>query len=124
MKNELDKEGEPTTVWVAGYNMPGYMPDNEPAEFDSFDEAKAHIIFMMKQFEDDDHDRINGLQAERREWPGDDWEARHPAHAAELETLDDKATEYCHGAESINLCSSEFSHRFGDYVFWVTKDAK
>ena len=118
---ELDKEDLPAQeVWLAGYNMPGYMPDNEPAECESFDEAKAHIIFMMKEFEDQDWDRIQQLRS-IRDQGCDDWT---PTLAAELETLDDKATEYCHGAEHINLCGSEFSHRFGDYVFWVTKDTK
>jgi hypothetical protein len=109
MKNELDKEGEPTTVWIAGYNMPGYMPDNEPAECESFDEAKAHIIFMMKQFEDD-----CGDYTANKEVSGEDI-------AEEQEAL---ATEYCHGAEEVNLQSGEFYGRFGDYVFWVTKDTK
>lgn len=108
-------------VWIAGYNMPGYMPDNEPAEFETFDEAKRYIIGMMKEFEEQDYDRIGELRRERREWPGDDWEDKNPVLAAELETLDDKATEYCHGAEQVNLCSSAFSHRLGDYVFWVTE---
>lgn len=32
-----------TDRWVAGWNMPGYTPDNEPAEFDDCDDARAYI---------------------------------------------------------------------------------
>lgn len=118
----LDKE---KPRWIAGYNMPGYLPDNEPAEFGTFDEAKRYIIGLMKQFEDDDLDRISELQRERQAWispTGEtNWDNTYPVLAAELKTLEDKATEYCHGAEQVNLCSSEFSVHWGDYVFWVTE---
>lgn len=42
-----------TTIYVAGYNMAGYMPDSEPAEFDSFDDAKRYVIDVLKTFEDE-----------------------------------------------------------------------
>lgn len=29
---------------VAGWNMPGYMPDSEPAECDSFEQARDYIV--------------------------------------------------------------------------------
>jgi hypothetical protein len=29
--------------FVAGWNMPGYMPDNEPASFETFEDAQAYI---------------------------------------------------------------------------------
>jgi hypothetical protein len=29
--------------FVAGWNMPGYMPDNEPAAFETFEDAQAYI---------------------------------------------------------------------------------
>ena len=38
--------------YIAGYNMSGYMPDTEPTEFDSFDEAKRAVIADLKYFED------------------------------------------------------------------------
>jgi hypothetical protein len=31
------------TKYVAGWNMPGYMPEMEVAEFDSFEDAKGFI---------------------------------------------------------------------------------
>jgi hypothetical protein len=45
-------EGQVTERWVAGCNMPGYMPDSDPAEFESAEEAKNYIISMVK-FEED-----------------------------------------------------------------------
>jgi hypothetical protein len=41
-----------TDRWVAGYNMPGYMPDSDPAEFETADEAKRYIIGTIKLEED------------------------------------------------------------------------
>ena len=31
------------TTWVAGWNLPGYMPEMEPQEFDTREEAEAFI---------------------------------------------------------------------------------
>lgn len=39
-------------MYVAGTNMPGFMPDNEPAEFATFDEAKRYIIGIIKNDEE------------------------------------------------------------------------
>jgi len=33
-----------STNVVAGWNMPGYMPDSEPADFDSFAAATGYIV--------------------------------------------------------------------------------
>lgn len=33
--------------YVAGTNIPGYMPDSEPAEFETFEEARSYIIDMI-----------------------------------------------------------------------------
>lgn len=41
-----------TVRFVAGWNMPGYMPDSEPASFDDFDSAKRYIIFVIKNDEE------------------------------------------------------------------------
>lgn len=39
-------------MYVAGTNTPGYMPDNDPAEFETFDEAKRWVIGWLKHEED------------------------------------------------------------------------
>ena len=30
-------------VWIAGWNLPGYLPDNPPAVFETEEEANAYI---------------------------------------------------------------------------------
>jgi len=39
--------------YIAGWNMPGYMPDSEPSAFETFDEAKRYIIEELKRCEDE-----------------------------------------------------------------------
>lgn len=39
--------------WIAGYNMPGYLPDSEPAEFDNAEDATQYIIDTVKRAEDE-----------------------------------------------------------------------
>lgn len=39
-------------IWIAGTNMPGYMPDSEPCEFETQDAAKRWIISCLKHDED------------------------------------------------------------------------
>ena len=40
------------TKYVAVWNIPGCLPEMEPMEFDSFDEAKRAIIDALKEAED------------------------------------------------------------------------
>lgn len=65
-----------TPRFVAGWNMPGYMPDSEPASFDRRDDAKRYIIDELKFMEDcaDDEDIATELC--------------HAAEAANLESSD------------------------------------
>lgn len=41
------------TKWVVGYNMPGYMPDNEPSECDTFEEARDCLIGDLERAADE-----------------------------------------------------------------------
>lgn len=45
-----------TPRFVAGWNMPGYMPDSEPAEFDNAEDAKQYIIDTIKRAEEETDD--------------------------------------------------------------------
>lgn len=45
-----------TPRFVAGWNMPGYMPDSEPAEFDNAEDAKQYIIDTVKRAEEETDD--------------------------------------------------------------------
>lgn len=52
-------------MFIAGWNQPGYLPESDPAEFDTFDEAKRYIIDEMLQLADeveseDDAEEISG----------------------------------------------------------------
>lgn len=38
-----------TDRWVAGWNMPGYMPDNTPEEFSDCDDARAYIEETLRE---------------------------------------------------------------------------
>lgn len=45
--------------FVAGWNMPAYMPDSEPASFDNFDDAKRYIIDELRYAADlDDNEDV------------------------------------------------------------------
>jgi hypothetical protein len=35
--------------FVVGYNMPGYMPDAEPGEFDNAQDALLHLRDLLKE---------------------------------------------------------------------------
>ena len=45
-----------TERWVAGWNMPGYLPDNTPEEFGNAEDAKQYIIETVKRAEDETED--------------------------------------------------------------------
>ena len=42
----------PAPRWIAGTNIPGYMPDSEPQECETQDEAKRGVIGWLKAEED------------------------------------------------------------------------
>lgn len=60
-----DDEEEENLPFVAGWNMPGYMPDNDPATFATFDDAKRYIIAELKIAEEnaDTEDEAETLAA-------------------------------------------------------------
>lgn len=40
------------TLWAAGWNMPGYMPDSDPAIFAGHDDALGHIGYALDDEEE------------------------------------------------------------------------
>lgn len=40
------------TAYTAGWNMPGYMPDSEPAQFDEADDAREYIANNIVDYAD------------------------------------------------------------------------
>jgi hypothetical protein len=39
-------------MWISGYNNPGYMPESDPEAFETFEEARDHITYILDQFVD------------------------------------------------------------------------
>jgi len=55
---------EEKEVWVAGWNMPGYLPDTDPATFADFESAKQYIVDTMLSHADDETDNPNHKEGE------------------------------------------------------------
>lgn len=57
----------PGNGYSAGWNMPGCLPDNDPAEFDTFCEGIAYLVDAVERFWDadyamiDDHDAVDAV---------------------------------------------------------------
>lgn len=79
-------------LWSAGWNMPGYMPDSDPAIFTSDDAAREYIAGEMSRF-------------------ADHYFETDPAAANDLETA----------AETCRKGKGEFGETIGQYHYWVTK---
>ena len=56
--------------FVAGWNMPGYLPDAEPVEFDDSEEAMEYVRYLMREDAEDngwsreDAEAIDGIEAD------------------------------------------------------------
>ena len=89
-----------TDRFVAGWNIPGYLPDSDPAEFDDADDALEYIKDEAKQAVE---------------------------QSAIGETLDD-ATVVHLGAQDCAIDSwtadknGEFGQTFGQFHYWVIRD--
>jgi len=100
-----------TPRYVAGFNMPGYLPDSEPAEFDNAEDARAYIAEEMRNTAECTDEQLGIL--------GDDAEDHDKAEAErdELRLLAD---------ELENLATSgagaEFGRTVGEYHYWITCD--
>ena len=87
------KDGEGPCNYVAGWNMPGYLPVSDPECFASFDEAKAYIVDSIKSHEED----------------------------CAIVDEEDLATSLCHLAEDVNLESGPFeTDPVDNTVYWVS----
>lgn len=86
------RELKKTPRFVAGWNMPGYMPDSEPASFDDADSARGYIADEMELCSDDES------------------------------TPEDDASELREAAERVRTGSGEYGQTVGAYHYWVTQD--
>jgi hypothetical protein len=93
---ELEMERKP---WVAGWNMPGYMPDSEPASFETCDDAREYIGQEM-------------LDASEALPDGEEYDERRNA-------LHDTADAMQRLAETAP--DSEYGETVGGHHYWISK---
>ena len=55
--------------FVAGWNMPGYLPETQPEFFEDFDDAKRYVLNVMEEHSDQlwDEDLAEDLEAIRQD---------------------------------------------------------
>lgn len=85
-------------AWVAGWNMPGYTPDSEPAAFDTCDEARDYIADSM-------HDAADEIS--------DDEDMENPQRAGIRKTADTLR-------DAIGDRDSDYGQTVGRFHYWVT----
>lgn len=86
-------DGEGPANFVAGFNMPGYLPESEPEFFESFDDAKRYLLNIMGDHADEYGEQ--GLEA----------------FAEELEAL----------RQDANLESKPFTATCHNVAYWVER---
>lgn len=89
-------------LWVAGWNMPGYMPDSTPAVFTDFDTAKAYIVEELERYAED-------------VMQGDDAEDDFSPQKQDQSRVED-------GKAWVEAQKGEFSGIIGAYCFWAKKE--
>jgi hypothetical protein len=83
--------------WVAGFNMPGYLPDSEPSRFDTWGAARDYIVSELER------------EAESYQESMDDWQANADGEAA-IERLNAATDEV------------EYGETIGNWHYWITHD--
>lgn len=66
-----------STIYVIGSNIPGYLPDSDPYETSSFEEAKSDLIASLLceadyAINDEDAESYTDAAADVRSWTGPD----------------------------------------------------
>ena len=101
-----------TTRYITGRNMPGYMPDNTPDEFDDSDAARESLACDMDSYAGELDDQ---------------GAAMNEAEGASLEAGDlyALANDIRAAAATLRLMTDEegdYSQQFGNMVFWFKAD--
>jgi hypothetical protein len=52
--------------YVAGFNMPGYLPDSDPAEFNSYNDARFYLRSLMAETLDQEEEGNKELEIDTR----------------------------------------------------------
>jgi hypothetical protein len=85
--------------WVAGVNMPGYMPDVEPGAFETFAEARDHLLELLE---------IDYL---------------YLAEVEDCEPTDNEIAEISLATDIVaGLKEDEFSAIIGRYCYWIMRN--
>lgn len=95
-----------TPRWVAGWNMPGYMPDSKPAEFDNFEDARDYIVDEIDE------------EADSAE------EAASEVGGAEVERLREAVEDIREAAATIRKLDDAFGVTLGRYHYFITLDGE
>jgi hypothetical protein len=104
--------------WVAGCNMPGYMPDSEPARFETWDEARDAIVSDLEEaLELAAYDENGNLLA------GDASEEAKELEGA-IEHLKEHIAEGVEYGETIGSWHYWIAHSDGDDAFEELEDAQ
>ena len=82
--------------WVAGVNLPGYMPDMEPSAFETFEDARDFLVWLLEE-------EVNFL-------------ADNEACDDEIDEIDQAACIVSH------LKEDEFSAIIGRYSYWIMRN--
>lgn len=80
-------------MYVAGWNQPGYLPDEDVSTFETFEEARSFIADEMQVFADDEYESGR----------------------------DDESEEAVQAGIEIPKFSGPFQIEAGGWVFWVVK---
>lgn len=97
-----------TSRYFAGWNMPGYMPDSEPASFDDIDDACAYIADAMESEADDIEP---------------DAEIPDDANPDEAAAARDTARSLRQAAaRQRQYGNSEYGQTIGRLHYWITQD--
>jgi hypothetical protein len=104
---ELEENGRP---FVAGWNMPGYLPDNEPATFDTFKEACEYILGEIdREIDDKTESLIDAAGDEEREEINE--------NIADLTRVTEELSAITAAGFEGNVA---WGHTVGRYHYWIT----
>jgi hypothetical protein len=90
---------------VAGWNMPGCMPESEPAECESFEQARAYIVEELNNV-------IEGL------YTGFLGDSNAPTDERDAALEEEKALNEAIGY--VQRQSGEFGFQVGQYYYFVS----
>lgn len=100
-----------TPRYVAGWNSSGYLPDNEPAEFDDADDARAYLAQEMRS---DAENLTDGIDPECLS----DDVSHIPAR---IDELNEAAETLCHLQQTTGA-GADYGQTIAGTHYWMTCD--